>query len=295
MSKFFISEVPTLWKFEDRSHEETERQQRCKAWNQAKNMCKLKEKNKAAFYLPAKERVFPAASTILPEERELVVDSAASVHIVSKRDLNSAALETMRTSRSPMTVMTANGEVQTMSSNWTSSSKLCFLKKLPQCFPWGMSVRIMGMTTTGPAVKNHTSPKMGRKWIAIYQAVYHSFVVPGLSASSSSTTPSPTSPSSSSQDSVFDVSRYTENPALERSGSTSKELRGNPLHKSKETENKNKNGESEEVQRDISHELHDWLKEFRENLVDVEQGSQYTSKSSHELPTEPRKSGTGFG
>ena len=32
--------------------------------------------------------------------------------MVSKRDLNSAELETMRTSRSPTTVMTANGEVQ---------------------------------------------------------------------------------------------------------------------------------------------------------------------------------------
>ena len=28
------------------------------------------------------------------------------------------------------------------------------------------------------------------------------------------------------------------------------------------------NEESEEVQRDISHELPDWLQEFRENLVD---------------------------
>ena len=55
-----------------------------------------------------------------------------------------------------------------------------------------------------------------------------------------------------------------------------------------------KNEESEEVQRDITHELPDWLQEFRENLVDEstsrnpEQGSQDTSKSSHELPMEPR-------
>ena len=35
------------------------------------------------------------------------------MHMVSKRDHNSAELETMRTSRSPATVMTANGEVQT--------------------------------------------------------------------------------------------------------------------------------------------------------------------------------------
>ena len=59
-----------------------------------------------------------------------------------------------------------------------------------------------------------------------------------------------------------------------------------------------KKGESEEVQRDISHEWPDWLQEFRDNLVNEststeprgnpEQGSQDTSKSSHELPMEPR-------
>ena len=36
-----------------------------------------------------------------------------SMHMVSNRDHNSAELETVRTSRSPTTVMTANGEVQT--------------------------------------------------------------------------------------------------------------------------------------------------------------------------------------
>ena len=55
----------------------------------------------------------PAASTMKSEEREFVVDSGASMHMVSKRDLDSAELETMRISRSPTTVMTANGEVLT--------------------------------------------------------------------------------------------------------------------------------------------------------------------------------------
>ena len=35
------------------------------------------------------------------------------MHMVSKKDLNSAELETMRISRNPTMVMTANGEVQT--------------------------------------------------------------------------------------------------------------------------------------------------------------------------------------
>ena len=80
--------------------------------------------------------------------------------------------------------------------------------------------------------------------------------------------PLTTSPSSSSQDSVFDVNRYTENRVPERSGSTSEELRGDPLHESTESENQNKNRESKEVQRDKSHELPDWLQECRKNVVD---------------------------
>ena len=62
---------PCAVKFEDRSHEQTERQQRCarsKAWNLAKNIFKLKEEDKAAFYFPAEELVLPAASTKEPEE-----------------------------------------------------------------------------------------------------------------------------------------------------------------------------------------------------------------------------------
>ena len=35
------------------------------------------------------------------------------MHMIRKKDLNSAELETMTTSRSPTTVTTANGEVQT--------------------------------------------------------------------------------------------------------------------------------------------------------------------------------------
>ena len=74
---------------------------------------KLKEKDKAAFFFPAEEWVLPATSTKEPEERELVVDSGASVHMVSKKELGSVELETMRIWRSPTTVTTANGEVQT--------------------------------------------------------------------------------------------------------------------------------------------------------------------------------------
>ena len=145
---------PYAMKYEDRSHEETERQKRCarsKAWNLAKNIFKLKEKYKATFCFPAKEWVLPAASTKEPEEREFVVDSGASMHIVSKKDLHSAELETMRTSddgddgqRRGANKRRSDSICRTI--GLTYSSKLCFLKKLPQFFPWINCVKIMGFT-----------------------------------------------------------------------------------------------------------------------------------------------------
>ena len=164
--------------------------------------------------------------------------------------------------------------------------------KLPQVFLSGSSARITGIPTTGPAVKNHISPKKGKR-IDCNISNYVPFVAPGFSTSSSAT-PTPTSSSSSSQDCVFDVNRYTENPVPERSGSSSEEPRGNPLHESTETENKNKNEGREEVQSDLLHDLRDWLQDFKENVVDESSPSEPrrnpapkdrdTASSSHELP-----------
>ena len=100
--------------FEDRSQEDTEWQDQCAreaAWRLAKSILKLKEKNKAAFFSPSETWCLPAPSNLKPEEREFVVDSGAS-HI-SKKDLNSAEMDTMTKSCSPKMVIAANGEVQT--------------------------------------------------------------------------------------------------------------------------------------------------------------------------------------
>ena len=56
---------------------------------------------------------FAAVSTIKLEERDFVVDSRANMHVVSRKDLNSAELETVRISKSPTMVVTASGEVLT--------------------------------------------------------------------------------------------------------------------------------------------------------------------------------------
>ena len=107
---------PNAPKFEVRSQEETEWQERCAreaAWRLAKNILKLKEKHETAFFSLSDTWCLPAPPVVKSEEREFAVDSGASMHMISKKDLNSAELETVTTSRSPTTVTTANGEVQT--------------------------------------------------------------------------------------------------------------------------------------------------------------------------------------
>ena len=132
-----------------------------------------------------------------------------------------------------------------MSKNWTYSSKLCLLEETPAVLSLGKLCEDHGFSYHWISGQTPHLIRNGRK-IDCNISNYVPFVLPGLTASSSSTAPSPTSPSSPTQDSVFDVHRYTENPVPERSGSTSEELRGDPLHVS----------------------TPDWLQESRENLVD---------------------------
>ena len=107
---------PNAPKFEDRSQEETEWQERCAreaVWKLAKHILKLEEKHKTASFSPSENWCLPAPSTLKPEEREFVVDSGASMHMISKKDLSDAEMDTLTKSCSPTIVITANGEVQT--------------------------------------------------------------------------------------------------------------------------------------------------------------------------------------
>ena len=106
---------PNAPKFEDRSQEETEWQElgaHEAAWKLAKSVFKLKEHEKAAFFSSPENRCH-LASTLKPEEREFVVDFGASMHMIRKKDLSKAEMDTLTKSCSPTIVITANGEVQT--------------------------------------------------------------------------------------------------------------------------------------------------------------------------------------
>ena len=111
------------------------------------------------------------------------------MHMISKKDLNSAELETVTTSRSPTTVITANGEVQTHEEATVYVKELEIfltmkvLEDTPAVLSLGKSFAMNTDThTSGSTVKNHISLKTVfgysairrtsfRSWFLVYQRV----------------------------------------------------------------------------------------------------------------------------
>ena len=102
------------------------------------------------------------------------------MHMVSKKDINSAELETLRISSSPTKVVSANDEVQTKEEatmyvkHLDLFVKVMFLEETAAVLSVGNSVRNMSVLATGPVVNNHISPKMARKSVATFGITNHS-------------------------------------------------------------------------------------------------------------------------
>ena len=96
---------PCAPKFGERSHEETLHQGRCArkaAWDLAKIIYKLKNSDKTTLYTPIEAWVMLTSTSTRPEEREIVVDSGASMHMMSKKELSSEEIDTVKRSRTPL-------------------------------------------------------------------------------------------------------------------------------------------------------------------------------------------------
>ena len=79
--------------FEERTQDETLHQERCArrvAWILAESIKKLKNADKATLYSLFASKAIPAPISKSPEEREIEVDSVASMHMLSNRDLSPA-------------------------------------------------------------------------------------------------------------------------------------------------------------------------------------------------------------
>ena len=127
------------------------------------------------------------------------------MHMLSRRDLNSAELEIVRVSQNLTTVVTANGQVLTKEEATVYVRELDLfvtvkrLEETPAVLSLGKLCVDHGYNyywTSGQ--KPHLIKKKGRK-VECNTANYVPFVVLGLSTSSSNSS-SPTSPTFSSQD-----------------------------------------------------------------------------------------------
>ena len=319
---------PNAPTFEDRSQEETEWRERWAreaAWRLAKNVLKIKEKNKTAFFSLSENRCLLAPSTLKPEERAFVVDSRASMHMLSKKDLNSAELDTSTTSRSPTTVRTANGEVQ------THEEATVYVKELDIFLTMKVLEDTPAVLTLGKLCDEHgysyewingQKPHLIKNGIRI-QCNTENFVpivVLGLSTSSSSSFPSSTSmtpsrqeidhPKSSwgsstsppitsptvSSESVdrqerWDLCGTDSYPVSVSSKHVERKERGDLLTKPTKIPKPNKNEDNDLERGDLlNSDIPEWLQEFRENLVDdrvPEHNRDSHASSSHELSLEP--------
>ena len=151
------------------SQEETEWQERCAreaAWRLDKSVLKIKEQERATFFSLSENWCLPA-STLKPEEREFVVDSGVSMHMINKKDLSDAEMDTLTKSCSPTIVITANGEVQTHEENGVCQKIGCILayeshrKHARQSYRSDSFAMKTGIPTNGSTVKHHISLNTG--------------------------------------------------------------------------------------------------------------------------------------
>ena len=147
------------------------------------------------------------------------------MHMLSRKDLDSAELETVRVSKSPTTVVAANGEVQ------TKEEATVYVKELDLFVTVKLLEDTLAVLSLGKFCEDHgyssewtsgQKPQLIKDGIRIKCSTrkYVPIVVPGLSTSSSSSA-TPASPTSVPQETVIP----TLHPASSRSESTSGTVR----------------------------------------------------------------------
>ena len=279
-----------------------------------KNVFKLKEQQRATFFSPLDNRCLPA-STLKPEERELVVDSGASMHMTSKKKSWVMLTWTPWPKSCSLTiVITANGEVQ------THEEAAVYVKEFD--FSWqrkSSKTRQQYCRLESFAMKNGYSHEWinGQKPHLIQNGIriqcdtenFVLIVVPGLSTSSSSGSHHSTSMTPSRQERHCSTSFSSSSPSppvseiqtREREyridsdifpvhvSTTVDDRSGRPENQANKNQKLNEKETTMELGDLLYSEIPKWLQEFRENLVDDEipvHGNSHSSLS-HEAFLEP--------
>ena len=242
------------------------------------------------------------------------------MHMISKKDLSDAEMDTLTKSCSPTVVITANGEAQTHEEAivYVKELDLFLTMKVLENTPAVLSLGML-CDENGYSYEwiNGQKPHLIKNGIR-RQCNTENFVpivVPGLSSSSSSsshpsTSMSPTRqesnhPTSSSSSSTSptttvsndcqtrereDLSGIDSHPAPVSSSHVERTEWGDPLTKPTKNPKPNKN-ENHETERcdPLYSDMPEWLQEFRENLVDdrVPERRDSHASSSHEPSLEP--------
>ena len=131
------------------------------------------------------------------EDRMFVVDSGASVHMLSKKDLSSNEIDTLRSSRNPTTVVTANGEVQTNEEAqvYVHDLDLFVTVKLSDDTPAVLSLgNLCSEYGYSYEWKNGQNPQLTKNGNICTTDNFVPLVAPGLSSSSSNSSSSTSRP-----------------------------------------------------------------------------------------------------
>ena len=293
---------PNAPKFEDRSREETEWQEqgaREAAGKLAKNVFKLKEHQRATFFSSPENRCLPS-STLKPEEREFVVDSGASMHMISKKDLSDAEMDTLTKLCSPTIVIIANGEVQ------THEEAAVFVKELGIFLTMKVLENTPAVLSLGKLCDengysyewiNGQKPHLIKNGIRIICNTenFVPIVVPGLTSSSSASSSTSRTPLKQESHSSSSSSSSPSSPTVgdlsvrEREDAPDSDI--SPVPVSNTVDDRSGQPDETTIERgnSLNSEIPEWLQEFREILVHDEipvHGGSHVS-SSHEASLEP--------
>ena len=115
-----------------------------------KTFASSRVRTKLRFYIPGEAKAMSTAmASKRPEEREFVVDSGASMHMMSKKELSSEEMGTVKRSRTPTAVLTANGEVH------THEEAQVFVHALDQFVTVQLLEETPGVLSLGKLCKDH--------------------------------------------------------------------------------------------------------------------------------------------
>ena len=179
---------------------------------------KVPEKQRGSWPHPSENRCLPA-STLKPEEREFVVDSGASMHMISKNDLSDAEMDTLTKSCSPTIVITANGEVQ------THEEAIVYVKELDIFLTMKVLENAPAVLSLGKLCDengysyewiNGQKPHLMKNGIRIicHTENFVPIVVPGLSSSSSGSSSTSKTPSKQESHSSSSSSSSSSSPTV---------------------------------------------------------------------------------